>query len=120
MRYFTLLIILMVCCEAKYVPEDGVYAVSETMPSYESGISALNEYVNNEVQKADLTEKGSVFVSFIVTTDGQVGETTIINGASDLLNEKAISILKNAPGKWVPGTEEGQPVEVKMVYPVRF
>jgi len=120
MRYLTLLIILMVCCEAKYIPEDGVYAVSETMPSYAEGINALNAYVNEEVQKANLTESGSVFVSFVVTTEGQVGEMTILNGPSESLNETALAILKNAPGKWTPGTEEGQPVEVKMVYPVRF
>ncbi len=120
MRNLAFLFVVLICCEAKYIPEDGVYAVSETMPEYEYGMSALNKYVKAEVEKAEVDGSGSVFVSFVVTTEGQIDKMSILNGVNETLDQVALNILQNAPGKWTPGTEEGQAVEVKMVYPVRF
>lgn len=120
MRVLSFLFVLLICCEAKYVPEDGVYAVSETMPAYDAGMDALNAYVTGEVQKREADIKGSVFISFVVLANGEVKEFEIVNGVNETTDLFAKNILQNAPGKWLPGTEEGKPVDVKMVYPVRF
>ncbi len=120
MRYLVYVFVLLVCCEAKYVPEDGVYAVTETMPTYKAGDSALNTYINEQVANTSINGKGSVFVSFVVTTNGEIEELSILNGVSADLDQEALRIIESVPGDWIPGTEEGKPVDVKMVYPIRF
>lgn len=120
MRFFYLVFILMVCCQAKYVPEDGIYAVSETMPDYENGMGEFQQYMTQEINKLTAETKGSIFLSFVVKANGELDHVAVINGVNEDLDNKAINILKNAPGKWIPGMEEGQPVDVRMVYPIRF
>lgn len=120
MRNLSFLFVLLICCEAKYIPEDGIYSVAETMPTYEHGMEAFNDFVQTEVQKWSPEESASVFVSFIVKSDGALSEVKVIKGHSEDYDEKAKAILLNSPGKWLAGTEEGQPVDVKMVYPIRF
>lgn len=120
MRNLSLLFILLICCEAKYIPEDGVYAVAETMPAYDKGMDAFDSFVNDEIEKWAPGEKASVFVSFVVKADGEVSDVKVVKGFSELYDEKAKEIVLNCPGKWTAGTEQGQPVDVKLVYPVRF
>ncbi|MEM9326518.1 MAG: energy transducer TonB [Bacteroidota bacterium] len=120
MRFVTLLVILLICCEAKYVPADGIYALTEEMPQYQEGQEAFDDYVKQAAAQSENQGAGQVFVSFIVSTDGSLKEAKAVNPRSDQVGEDAVKIITGAPGSWLPGIEEGQPVDVKLVYPVRF
>ncbi len=120
MRTLTLLVVLLVCCEARYIPEDGVYSLTEEMPRYDQGQAAFDTYVQEAALKSDHNGAGRVFVSFVVATDGSLKEAKAVNPKSNDVGQRAVQIIKEAPGNWIPGTELGKPVDVKMVYPVKF
>ena len=120
MRSLSFLFVLLICCEAKYVPKDGIYSVAETMPTYEKGMDAFNSFVETEVEKWSPEESGSIYVSFIVKTDGKLSDMKIVKGFSQEYDKRVMKILQNSSGEWTAGTEEGKAVDVKVVYPVRF
>ena len=120
MRYFGFILILVFCCEAKYIPEDGIYAVCEKMPEYSGGMDKLEEHFILETSKLENAESGSVFVSFIVNIDGNLENVKVVKSINEQQDKLAITALKNTPAKWVPGSSDGKPVRVKMTYPVNF
>jgi TonB family protein len=119
MRWLSLLFILAICCEAKYIPEDGIYSVAEQMPEYTDGIQEFEQHVKDYISANDL-ETGSVFVSFVITDTGDLQDIKVVKSISDIHDELAVKAIKSAPNKWQPGSDEGKPVSVKMVYPVHF
>lgn len=120
MRHLSLVFVLLLCCDARYVPEDGVYSVAETMPVYEPGISELKKYTQEKLAQSQYEKKGSVMVSFVIDTEGQMKDITVIKGINEECDQLAKEILMTAPGKWKPATNEGQPVAMKMVMPIKF
>ncbi len=120
MRHLGFLFILAFCCDAKYVPEDGVYSVVENMPEYEAGMHAFESHVRSYIADIEEIDTGSVFISFIVATDGKLKEVKVVKSLNDVQDDLALNAVKNAPLKWKPGYDEGKAVEVKMVYPISF
>jgi TonB family protein len=62
---------------------------------------------------------GSVFVSFVVGTDGAVKHVEILKGCDSDLNAEALRVVNGMP-KWVPGEKDGKPVSVQFNLPIRF
>ncbi|MFY0686769.1 MAG: energy transducer TonB [Cyclobacteriaceae bacterium] len=120
MRYVSLIIILVFCCEAKYIPSDGIYAVADQMPTYKTGMDDFAQYVEEEISDLDAYEKGSVFVSFVVTSNGNLEQLKVVRSISEDQDLLALKLVKEAPEGWKAGVHEGKPVNVKMVYPIKF
>ena len=125
MRYAVCLLIIAFCCDARYVPKDGIYAVAETMPEYAAGMSAFNAHIESSLLVLDSNaseefKKGQVMVSFIVNADGTLSELKVVRGINQLQDEAALSAIKTAPKPWNPGINQGKPVSVKLTYPVKF
>ena len=117
--------VFAICCDARYVPEDGIYAVAEVMPEYSEGMKAFNTHIHGELKRLDSAnpgeiENGQVMVSFIVNTDGSLSEMKVVRGINDLQDDAALQAIKSAPSKWNPGVDQGKPVNVKLTYPVRY
>lgn len=121
MRYITLLFITMICCDARYIPENGVYSVAEKMPVYEGGMESFEQHIRNYTDSiSEDYSSGTVFVSFIVSANGKLREVKVLNSLSKHQDSIALEIIKNAPSDWEPGIYDGNPVDVKMTYPIRF
>ncbi|MBV6647178.1 MAG: energy transducer TonB [Cyclobacteriaceae bacterium] len=120
MRLLSFLFILMFCCEAKYVPEDGIYAVAETMPKYKGGMEVFNTYIKQSLEKAEKKDSGSVFIAFVINDKGKMEDLKVVKSLNEQCDVMALEIIKNAPGDWSPGFSEGKPVSVKMVVPIHF
>ncbi len=90
------------------------------MPEYEAGMKAFQEHVNNYISEADNLQSGSVFVSFIVSTDGKLSEIKVVKSLNEHQDLLALEAVKAAPLNWKPGIDEGKAVNVKMVYPIHF
>jgi protein TonB len=120
MRYFGFVLILAFCCEAKYVPENGIYSVADKMPVYSDGMQNLEKHIAKEIAQLDNSVPGSVFVSFVVTFEGKIEQVKVVKSINTSQDNLACNALRNAPSKWNPGMSEGKPVSVKMTYPVRF
>lgn len=97
--------------------------VNGDFPSFPGGKSALQEYiVQNLKYPAEAVKnkkEGKVIVSFVVMKDGSVSNIVVAKSADPLLDKEAVRVVSIMP-KWTPGTNDGQPVNVKYMFPISF
>lgn len=102
---------------------DPVFFIVENMPQFSGGDSALRKYIAanihypKDAQEAGI--QGKVYVNFVVTKTGEVGGVKIARGISPSLDAEALRVVKSLP-KWTPGTQKGQPVNVRFTVPINF
>jgi TonB family protein len=63
--------------------------------------------------------EGKVFVMFVVEEDGSIGDLTMAKGMGGAYDKAALEVFEKMPN-WNPGTFNGHPTRVKMVFPVTF
>ncbi|MBT3242791.1 MAG: energy transducer TonB [Bacteroidetes bacterium] len=104
--------------------KENVFTVVEDMPQFQGGdLDKFKTWVTKEVKypKEAMKKgiKGKVYVSFVIDEAGKVTDVEVKKGADKLLNDEAVRAIKASP-KWVPGSQRGKKVSVKMVLPVIF
>lgn len=62
---------------------------------------------------------GMVVLSYVVKSDGTLGEVKVMRSVSPELDATAIKGLRSV-GKWIPGTQNGEPKDVTLTMPVKF
>ncbi len=65
-------------------------------------------------------KSGTVYVKFTVDKYGKTGNYYVETPLGFGLDEEAIRGLKKVPDNWLPGQVNGQPVDVEVVYPIKF
>jgi outer membrane biosynthesis protein TonB len=72
-----------------------MYVVTEELPSYTGGISALQKFLEDNIRYPEEAKKagieGKVYVNFVVNAEGRVIEAKIMRSVSPLLNDEALS-----------------------------
>lgn len=100
-----------------------VYDVVEKMPQPHGGLDGWNAYLEENLQYPVTAHKagieGTVYVVFVVDKDGKLVKPEILRGIGGGADEEALRLVNAAP-KWIPGSQRGQIVNVKMRLPVRF
>lgn len=115
----------VVIAEAPPVEEkaDQIFDVVETMPTPPGGMEGWNKYLNANLkyptQARRMGIEGTVYVVFVVNTDGSIQDVEILRGIGGGCDEEAMRVVAAAP-KWEPGKQRGKPVRVKMRLPIRF
>lgn len=106
--------------------DDGeeVYEVVEKMPKFpDGGMSGLMKYLSANIRYPEAAHKagtqGRVTVQFVVGKDGSIGNVGILRGVDPNLDAEAIRVISSMP-KWKPGTQKGEPVNVRYTVPVKF
>jgi protein TonB len=104
--------------------EQEIFVVVEDMPQFKGGgINAFRRYVQENIEyptvAAENGIEGTVFVKFVVDTDGGISNVTIMRGVDPALNEEAMRVIRNAPA-WEPGRQRGKPVRVQFTIPIVF
>ncbi len=105
----------------------------EVMPEYPGGQTALFSTLlkNTRYPAVALQQKlqGKALVSFIVDTDGSISAVKLERGvtaaagqqaAATALNEEALRVVRELPGKWTPGLNKGKRVAVQFAVPISF
>ena len=108
-------------------PTDGdedVFEVVENMPEFpDGGMPGLMKYLSTNIRYPEAAHKagtqGRVTVQFVVGKDGSIGNVGILRGVDPALDAEAIRVISSMP-KWKPGTQKGEPVNVKYTVPVMF
>ena len=108
-------------------PTDGdedVFEVVENMPEFpDGGMPGLMKYLSTNIRYPEAAHKagtqGRVTVQFVVGKDGSIGNVSILRGVDPALDAEAIRVISGMP-KWKPGTQKGEPVNVKYTVPVMF
>lgn len=101
-----------------------VFVVVEDMPTFKGGgVSAFRNYVQKNIDyptvAAENGIEGTVFVKFVVDTDGGISNVEVMRGVDPSLNEEAMRVIRNAP-EWEPGKQRGQAVRVQFTIPIVF
>jgi TonB family protein len=63
--------------------------------------------------------KGVVILQFTVKPNGEISQIIVIKGLGYGCDQEAIRLLEEGP-KWVPGSKDGEPIEMKTEFKVKF
>lgn len=105
--------------------ENGeVYTIVEQMPVFEGGEAAMFKYLADSTVYPELSmdngHQGTVYLSFVVETDGSVTDVEILRGVTKELDEEAIRVVNSMNKRWQPGYQRGNAVRVKYNLPIKF
>jgi len=107
----------------KMIMKEGVFDVVEDMPVPSGGMEGWNNYLRENLKYPTQARKmgieGTVYVVFVVNTDGSMQDLAILRGIGGGCDEEAMRVIRNAPN-WKPGQQKGKNVKVKMRLPIRF
>ena len=103
--------------------EEQIFTVVEQMPEYEGGYEAMMRFISKNMKYPATARRmgieGSVFVSFVVDTEGKISEVQTIKGISADCDKEAVRVIEKMP-PWKPGKQNGKPVKVRFVLPIKF
>lgn len=104
--------------------DEEVFEVVENMPEFpDGGMPGLMKYLSANIRYPEAAHKagtqGRVTVQFVVGKDGSIGNVSILRGVDPALDAEAIRVISSMP-KWKPGTQKGEPVNVRYTVPVMF
>jgi len=92
-------------------------------PMYPGGEGELMKYIAEHVKYPVVAQEngieGTVYIRFVVTKSGKVGETQVMKSADPLLDEEAVRVVRSMPA-WSPGKINGNAVNVWFIVPIKF
>lgn len=113
---------------AEVVPEEApdnqnaeeAFVVVDEQPQFKGGTKALMQYLNkNLVYPKDNKQNGTVIIQFVIKKDGSVANAKVLRSLNKKCDEAALKVIMEMP-KWIPGKQDGKPVDVKFTIPVSF
>ena len=111
----------------KYIDEDTTTydgPILQEPPTFPGGDEALFGFLRKNIsypeQVKEIGGKGIVGISFILDKEGNVTDVSVRNATKYFqLDNEALRVVKKLP-KWNPGKQQGRPVKVRMILPIRF
>lgn len=96
------------------------YETVEIKPEFDGGYIGFVKYIAaNFVLPEVESLSGAVKVSFIIDTDGKIGNIQVLSDLGEGTGEEAIRVLKSCP-LWSPGMQDGAKVNVVMKMPINL
>ena len=109
--------------EEEEVDEDVIFTVVEDQPEFPGGEEARQRFLEQNLRYPTMAREagiqGTVFVTFVVETDGSVTDVRVLRGIGGGCDEEAVRVVEMMP-RWEPGRQRGQPVRVQFNMPIRF
>lgn len=103
--------------------EEKEFKIAITNPQYEGGTEALIKFLSDNLQfsEADMggLSRAKVYVTFTVRKSGEITDVSVKEGVNEALDKEAVRIIKSMP-YWIPGTQNGERVSLKMTLPINF
>ncbi|MFP4621966.1 MAG: energy transducer TonB [Bacteroidales bacterium] len=104
--------------------EQQTFMIVEEMPKFRGGgIDAFRSYVQKTAEYPTVAQEngieGTVYVKFVVDTDGDTRGIQVVRGVDPSLNKEVKRVISNAP-QWEPGKQRGQSVRVQFTIPIVF
>lgn len=100
-----------------------VLDIAEVMPAFEGGLEEMYKFIRRKIHYPAASRRigieGTVYVSFVINSEGKVVDVKTIRGISpdcDKEAERVVSMLPN----WSPGMQNHNPVSVRMTVPIKF
>lgn len=104
-------------------PADTIYKTVEVMPEFPGGQAALMEYLKKVpyvhiARESDL--EGTTYIQFVIEKDGTVTEVIVARTSGHEEDDLAAVEHVKAMPNWKPGSQDGQPVRVQFVVPIKY
>lgn len=100
-----------------------IFTVVEEQPEYPGGNAEMFKFLAQKIKYPAAASKanvqGKVFVSFVVTTDGDIADVQILKGIGFGCDAEAARVVSKFP-KWTPGKQNGKAVNVRYTVPINF
>lgn len=79
----------------------------------------LQKNIRYPAEAREIGLDGTVYLSFVVTTSGDIAQVNVLRGIGGGCEEEAIRVIKKMPA-WNVGLQNGNPVNVQFTLPVTF
>jgi protein TonB len=93
------------------------------MPAFPGGEEELFKYLSKNIKYPSMAREngisGTVYVTFVVETNGDITDVKKLRGVGGGCDEEAIRVVKAMPG-WSAGKQNGKPVRVQYNLPIKF
>lgn len=109
--------------KAMKAPDNGIISIAQEMPEFVGGQPALMKFIAKQAaadnQWVDMGLTGTVYVQFVVNTDGSISDVECVRTPYEYLKKIAIKAVKAMP-KWKPGKQNNEAARVRLVIPISF
>ncbi|NLH53637.1 MAG: energy transducer TonB [Bacteroidales bacterium] len=109
--------------EEEVIEEQEIFQVVESMPEFPGGEEARIAFLRDNIKYPQMAREsgiqGTVYVTFVVETDGRVTAVRVLRGIGGGCDEEAVRVVKAMP-RWIPGKQRGKPVRVQFTMPIKF
>ena len=99
------------------------FLVVEEMPEFPGGQAAMLKFIGKHLRYPASAQakgiSGSVYVTFVISPDGQVTKVEVIKGIDTACDLEAARVISKMPA-WKPGRQSGRNVPVRYSLPIRF
>lgn len=99
------------------------FTIVEQMPAFPGGEEELFKYLSKNIKYPSMAREngisGTVYVTFVVETNGDISDVKKLRGVGGGCDEEAIRVVKAMPG-WSAGKQNGKPVRVQYNLPIKF
>jgi TonB family protein len=96
---------------------------AEQMPEFPGGVRALYQYLGKNIRyPLDMRKQkveAKVIATFVVDAKGRIKNIEVVNKVPQQFADETIRVLKRMP-VWIPGKQNGKPVNVKYTLPVDY
>lgn len=103
--------------------EAEVFTIVEEDPEYPGGDEARMKYLKENLKYPVLAREsgidGTVYIKFIVETNGSISKAVILRDIGGGCGDEALRVVKGMP-KWKPGKQRGKAVRTEFKLPVKF
>jgi len=105
------------------VEDPTIHIHVEKSPQFKGGIDAFYKFVADNLEYPRKEQRmgidGRVYLQFVIERDGSLTDIKVLKGVSEGLDAEAKRVLEAAPS-WIPGSNRGQAVRVRMTLPIVF
>lgn len=129
-KVFSLILLMAVCAinveaqtDSAITSSDSVMKMPEVLPEFPGGPAALIQYLNKVTFPPFAREndiESTVYIEFIVEKDGTVGDVKVARSSGHKIQDDAAIEHVKAMPQWKPGYQDGLPVRVPYVVPIKF
>lgn len=96
---------------------------TEVQAQFLGGMDAWYAYLRANLtypkQPQRMGIEGTVFLRFVINTDGSIQDVEVVRPVDPLLDKAAIEVIQNSP-KWKSALHHGRPVRSRMTIPIKF
>lgn len=97
-------------------PTELLHIYYEQPSEPKGGYANFYELVKEKTHKS--SEKGKVFIQFVIDSTGQVQCARVVKTDNELLNDQAIALIEGT--EFIPAEQRGKKVVSSMVLPIIF